>query len=234
MHKAVVLVSGGVNSLVAAAAAREQYEPALLHVGWGHRSDTREAACFEQIAATLKIEQARTADLNCFLTIGNGARVSKRQAIEDADALSPGDVTTPPSFSLGLLPSLLSLAAAWAASLSARRIIIGTCENPGTLAVDHAHLYPDYRREFMQAFNLMLQYGKPRERELLVEAPLLELSRAEIVKLGDVMGVPFEHTWSCFSSSDEPCGRCLGCANRTNGFLQAGIPDPLLAAAVSR
>jgi 7-cyano-7-deazaguanine synthase len=234
MHKAVVLVSGGVNSLVAAAAARQQYELALLHVAWGHRSAARERACFDEIAAHLKTEQTRVAEIDCLLTLAGGARVNKRLAIEDASTISAGDAVAPPSFSFGVLPALLSLAAAWAGNLGARRIILGTGENHGTSPIPISHLYPDHRREFVQAFNLMLQYAKPRDRELFVETPLLELTRPEVVKLGDVMGVPFEHTWSCFAESDEPCGRCLGCTNRTAGFLQAGVPDPLLLIQVGK
>src|SRR5438093_475761 len=83
---------------------------------------------------------------------------------------------------------------------AAVRIIIGTSEDHSTSKIPISHLYPDYRREFLQSFNLVLQYGKTRDQELAIEAPLLELSRAEVVKLGDLMGVPFEHTWSCFAN----------------------------------
>ena len=93
-----------------------------------------------------------------------------------------------------------------------------------------SHLYPDYRREFLQTFNLMLEYGKPSGRELLVEAPLAELTRQEIVLLGRRLKLPFEKTWSCCRTGDEPCAKCLACATRAAGFLRAGIPDPLLLA----
>ena len=71
------------------------------------------------------------------------------------------------------------------------------------------------------------------KQELTVEAPLLELNRAEVIKLGDLMDVPFEKTWSCYVNNDTPCKRCLGCVSRISGFLKAGRPDPLLAQPVA-
>ncbi len=231
MNKAVILASGGLNSTVAAAAAREQYEPALLHVAWGHRTAERELACFNQIAKSLNIEQTRIADLTCLATLGNNARVNRKIGVEDSHALGQ---ETPATFALGLMPTLLSVAAAWAGGIGATRIIVGIRESHGLARPGVGTLYPDYRREFIQTFNLMLQYARPSNRELAVEAPLLELTRAEVVKLGNLMNVPFEQTWSCYTSNDEPCGRCLACTTRAAGFLKAVIPDPLLLETASK
>src|SRR5436305_1863928 len=132
MEKAVVLVSGGVGSLVAAATAREQYELALLHVGWGHRSAERERACFDHLSGWLRSDQTRTVDLGCMQLIAAGARVAKRHALEDAGTLSADSVGPPPSFTPGLMPTLLSLSATWAAQIGARRIIVGSSENHAT------------------------------------------------------------------------------------------------------
>ena len=74
----------------------------------------------------------------------------------------------------------------------------------------------------------MLQYAKPSDRDLLVEAPLMDLNRAEVLKLGQRLRIPFEHTWTCYSSNTAPCHRCIACVNRESGFLQAGIADPLV------
>ncbi|HOB75921.1 MAG TPA: 7-cyano-7-deazaguanine synthase [Phycisphaerae bacterium] len=231
MDRAVILLSGGINSAVAAAIAREHYEPALMHVAWGHRTAERELACFEQLAAALRVERTMVAELPCMPTFGGNARVSKRLAIDDANALGKD---TPATFALGLMPAMLSLAAAWAGSIGAKRIVVGTSEDyrlPGpTMSV----IYPDYRHEFVQVFNLMLEYAKPAGRELTVEAPLIDLARLEVIKLGHRLNVPWEKTWSCYRSNDAPCGRCLGCANRMNSFLKAGIADPLLLEPAAR
>lgn len=225
METAVVLVSGGINSAVAAAAAREQYDAALLHVGWGHRTAERELIAFQQIAAALRIERTLVADLNCLASIGGNARTSKRLAVEDAQTLGR---TTPATFMTGLMPSMLSVAVSWAGVLGAKRVIVGISENHGVPGPLISELYPDRRREFIQAYNLMLHYAKPSQRELLVEAPLLEMSRVEVLRLGEQCGVPFDKTWSCYRSIETPCGRCHPCVTRIAGFMQAKMPDPLL------
>ena len=225
MDRAIVLLSGGINSTVAAAVAREKYELALLHIAWAHRAAERELAAFEQIAASMQIEQTLVAELQCMAIFGGNSRVSKRIPIEDADTLANN---TPATFMLGLMPSMLSLAASWAGSIKAKRIILGISENHRTPGPAISELYPDYRRDFIQVFNLMLQYAKPPDRDLIVEAPLIDLSRSEVVQLGKRLKVPFDQTWSCYGNNNQPCGRCLACVTRAIGFLKTRIPDPLL------
>jgi 7-cyano-7-deazaguanine synthase len=225
MDRAVVLLSGGINSTVAAAIVREQCELALLHVAWGHRTAERELTAFQDIAEILKAEQNFVAELSCMAMIGGNARASRRMAIEDANVVGRGIPTT---FAFGLLPTMMSMAVAWAASIRARRIVVGISEDHGTGPTPIGKLYPDRRRDFVQAFNLMLQYAKPTDRDLIVEAPFIDLTRAEVVKLGQRLKVPFESTWSCYSSNKTPCHRCIACTTRQMGFLQAGVPDPLV------
>jgi 7-cyano-7-deazaguanine synthase len=225
MDKAIVLVSGGINSAVVASVAREQYEIHLLHAGWGHRAAERELTCFEQAAGFLRVDRTMVADLACLGSLANNSRTSRKMAMEDVSALGR---EVPSTFVLGLMPTMLSLAAAWAGSVGAKRIVIGTSEDYSVPGPAISQLYPDYRREFLQTVNLMLAYGKPAGRELLVEAPLAELTRQEVILLGRRLKVPFESTWSCYRNNDEPCGKCLGCASRAAGFLRAGIPDPVM------
>jgi len=225
MDRAVVLLSGGINSTVAAAVAREKYELALLHIAWAHRTAERELAAFEQIAAAMQIEKTLVADLHCLAIFGGSSRVSKRLPIEDANTLGRN---VPATFMLGLMPSMISLAAAWAGSIKAKRILLGISEDHRTSGPAISELYPDYRRDFLQVFNLMLHYAKPPERDLIVEAPLIDLSRPEVVRLGEQLKVPFDKTWSCYGNNNQPCGRCLACVTRATGFLKAGVPDPLL------
>ena len=157
--------------------------------------------------------------------IGANARTSRRLSIEDAGVVGR---SIPATFAFGLLPGMLSLAAAWAGSIRAPRVVLGVSENHGTTTTPISKIYPDRRREFVQAFNLMLQYAKPADRNLFVEAPLIDLPRADVVKLGHRLHVPFDRTWTCYSSNTAPCHRCIACVNRESGFLQAGIPDPLV------
>jgi 7-cyano-7-deazaguanine synthase len=215
--KAVVLVSGGINSSVAAAVAREKYECALLHVSWGHRAAEQEREAFEHISSILTLDS--------FTEFGGSARVSKRLAIENASALR-GDI--PLTFTLGLMPTMLSMATAWAGALKAKRIIVGTSEHHGVPGPVISDLYPDYRHEFIQSMNLLLHYCKPKAMPLVVEAPLIEMNRAEVIKLGQRFHIPYERTWSCYEGNSTPCRLCLACATRAAGFVQSGQPDPLL------
>lgn len=225
MDKAVVLVSGGVNSAVLAAAAREEYECHLLHVAWGHRAAERELLAFEQLAAHFRTDKTMVAELSCLAAFGGNSRSSKRVQMEEVLTLGQD---TPSTFVLGLMPCILSLAASWASSLGAKRILVGTSEDHDIPGPVISHIYPDYRRDFVQVFNLMLEYAKPSGLELMVEVPLAELTRQEVVSLGRKLKVPFDKTWSCYRSNEEPCGKCLGCASRAGGFLRACCPDPLL------
>ena len=223
--KAIILTSGGINSAVAAAVAKEQYTAVLLHIAWGHRAADREPIAFEQTAANLKIEKTMVAEMSSLAMFGGNARVSRRIAVEDAVTLGS---EAPATFMLGLMPSMLSVAATWAGAIGATKIIVGISENHGVAGPTISELYPDRRREFLQSFNLMLQYSKPANRLLLVEAPLLDLSRAEVIRLGERLGVRYDSTWSCYRNSDTPCGRCHPCTTRAAGFMRSGIPDPLL------
>ncbi|HOQ87948.1 MAG TPA: 7-cyano-7-deazaguanine synthase [Phycisphaerae bacterium] len=225
MDKAVVLVSGGLNSAVLAAIAREQYEEHLLHVAWGHRAAERERSCFEAIAAHLRIERTLTADLGWIASLGGNSRTSRKIPMEEPTSLGK---EVPSTFVLGLVPAMLAAAATWAGAIGAKRILIGTSEDHGVPGPAMSSFYPDYRREFVQTFNLMLEYAKPHGRELLVEAPLAELARQEVVLLAKRLKLPVEKTWSCYRDNDEPCGKCVGCTTRAAGFLRANIPDPLL------
>lgn len=224
MDKAVVLVSGGINSAVAAAVAREHYETSALHFSWGHRCAGRERAAFEEVTSFLDFDKKLVLDFEQLGEIGANARVNRRMAIEDAATLTQA---TPATFAAGVLPAMLSVAAAWADRLNAARIIVGLSEDHRVPLPPVSKLYPDHRIEFIQAFSLMLRYALPAERGITVEAPLMELSRSEIVLLGNNLGVPFAKTWSCYTNSDTPCGRCRPCVTRTAGFLEARVPDPL-------
>ena len=112
MDKAIILTSGGINSTVAAALARERYDPYLLHVAWGHRTADRELAAFEQTAVALDLKNTLVVELSAMAVFGGNARVSKRYPMEDAATLGR---QTPATFAPGLMPAMLSLAASWAA-----------------------------------------------------------------------------------------------------------------------
>ncbi len=222
--KAIVLCSGGLNSAVMAAVAQQENTLAMLHVRFGHRAADRESQFFDRQVDQLDPAQHLAIDMPHFATIGGNARVSKKYALEDARAISDGKSN---GYVPGMVGSLLSAAFSWASVIGAQRILIGLSEDLGPPGPRTSTIYPDYSREVVELCNqafAMASVAKP----ISIEAPMIDLQRSDIIKLGRRANAPFEYTWSCLSNGEEPCGACIGCATRARGFVDAGIPDPLL------
>ncbi len=220
---AVVLCSGGLNSAVAAKVAAAEYVITLLHVRFPHRSSTREEAGFKQLVEALQPEKHLTIDMGHFAQIGGNARVSKKMQIEDAMAIGESGAHT---YIPGMIGTMIGAAFNWADVIRATRIVVGVTEELGPPAPRLATIYPDHSREFLEITKHAYEAASPNRRVTL-DMPLIDLKRAEIIKLGLRMGAPFGHTWSCLSSNEEACGACIGCATRNRGFAEAGVPDPL-------
>lgn len=223
-EKAVVLCSGGLNSAVVTSIARLEHDVTLLHVRWGHRCQAKEQDLFERLADSLGITQRIAVDLPYFAEVSGSGRLHKRRQLEDAQAISIGQNA---SYVPGLISALLSAGFAQASAIQASKVYIGVSENLGPPAPATARLFPDYSREYLQLFNHLYLSATP-ERAISIETPVIDLARADIVRLGNRLGTPFELTWSCMAGTAEPCGRCLGCATRNRGFIDAAVPDPLL------
>lgn len=119
----------------------------------------------------------------------------------------------------------LSFAVSYAETLGAKVIFIGAN------AVDFSG-YPDCRPEFYRAFDKIIAVGTKagvQEKAIKIEAPLIHKTKAEIIRLGNCLGVPFELTWSCYQGERQPCGKCDSCYFRAKGFKEAGIKDPSLS-----
>lgn len=226
---AVVLCSGGLNSAVAAKVAAAEHLVALLHVNYPHRAANRESAAFERMIEALNPDKHLSIDMGHFAQIGGNARVSKRIQIEDAMAIGESGAHT---YIPGLVGTLIGAAFNWADVIRATRIVIGVTEELGPPAPRLATIYPDHSREFLEITRQAYELASPNRRVTL-EMPLIDLKRAEIIKLGLRMGAPFADTWSCLSSNEEACGACIGCATRNRGFAEAGVPDPLFCDAAT-
>jgi 7-cyano-7-deazaguanine synthase len=229
-EKAVVLCSGGLNSAVATSIGMKEWNVALLHVRLGHRVSAKEAELFEAQAESFAIRERLIVDMPHFAAIGGNARVSKKRQIEDAMAIGDGPSNC---YIPGLIGTLVSAAFSWASTIGATKIVLGVSENLGPPAPRTCEIYPDYSQEFLHVCNHLLGEVS-RGRPVSIVAPLVDLSRTEIVRLGQRLGTPFQLTWSCLSSTSEPCGACLGCATRQRGFLDAALPDPIMLEPVGR
>ncbi len=219
--KAVVLLSGGIDSSTALYIAREKgYECSSLIFDYGqrHRRElesakriSREAGCRYR---TLKIE----------LPWKGSSLTDKKKSVPKGRALGKMKRTIPSTYVPARNAIFLSFALSYAEALGARRIFIGAN------SVDFSG-YPDCRAPFLKAFERMAEKGTrigAAGKKVSIEAPLLSKRKSEIIKEGRRLRVPYEYTWSCYEGKQAPCGSCDSCIIRKKGFEEAGEEDPLI------
>ena len=214
---AVVLLSGGLDSCVAAAVAREVYDLALLHVNYGQRTSARELSAFEQIADYYRVEHKLTVDVDHLRRIGGSSLIDMSLQIPDCVE----EVVVPTTYVPFRNGNLLAIAVAWAEAIRAAAVYIGAHEQES--------LYPDCTAAFFVAFGEAVSAGTALKPAITIETPLLNLDKGGIVRLGADLKAPLHLTWSCYQNDEVPCGRCHSCQLRRGGFDDAGLPDPAAA-----
>ena len=219
--KAVVLVSGGMDSCVCAALAVRDCEAAALHVRYGQRTEERECRAFEAICDRLGIGERMVVRNEALAKIGGSALTDAGIAVPEADG-RPG-ARIPVTYVPFRNAHFLAAAVSWAEVRGATRVYIGAVE-PDSSG------YPDCRPAYYQAFNQVVRAGT-REGGIEIVTPLIALRKQEIVRLGLELGAPFDLTWSCYSRQDQACGVCESCVLRVRAFEAAGARDPLPYAA---
>jgi 7-cyano-7-deazaguanine synthase len=219
MDKAICLVSGGLDSTVAATWAGREYGLYALHISYGQRASARERQAAEAVARHLRAREFRASDLAWLRELGHSALTDRALSVPRGRISQQGEVpVTQVPFRNGIL---LALGAAWAEAIDARAVIIGAVE-------EDSSGYPDCRELFLVAFERALALGVKPNREIRVVAPLLHKRKAEIVRMGAELNAPLHLTWSCYEKGPVACGQCESCLLRGRGFREAGIPDPLL------
>jgi 7-cyano-7-deazaguanine synthase len=217
---AVVMLSGGMDSLVAAGlAVQVGFELALIHFNYGQRTEEAELRAFRRIAEYFGVpaERRLVAHTNFFAIAGGSALTTGSIAVPAADLSSK---TIPITYVPFRNAVLLSMAVGWAEVLGARAVYYGA------VSADSSG-YPDCRASFVEAFNRLVDQGTRPESAIEVRAPLVDMTKADIVRLASKMGLPLGMTWSCYSRNDLACGACDSCALRLRGFKEAGLEDPL-------
>ena len=216
---AVVLASGGMDSCVLCALGAQQHELAMLHANYGQRTMGREKRAFDAIADFYHVPARRrlTVDLGHLAAIGGSALTDPTIPVPEGQLGREG---IPVSYVPFRNANLLSAATSWAEVLGATSIFFGAME-------EDSSGYPDCRGAFIEAFNRVIQAGTRPETRIEVVAPLLHLTKADVVRLGVKLGAPFHLTWSCYQAEDAACGRCDSCLLRLRGFRDAGVPDPI-------
>jgi 7-cyano-7-deazaguanine synthase len=221
--RAIVLLSGGLDSATAAAIAKaDGFELYALTVAYGqrHRCEIDSARA---VARALGV--ARHVELQVDLSAFGGSALTDAIAVPKDRDLDSRDI--PSTYVPARNTVFLSLALAWAETLGARDIFIGVN------ALDYSG-YPDCRPEFVEAFERLAGLATKTGVEgaaLAVHAPLIRMTKAEIIRRGLELGVDYGITHSCYDpdASGRPCGHCDSCLLRARGFAEAGVADPALA-----
>lgn len=218
--RAVVLLSGGLDSTTAAAWAQaEGHDLYALSFDYGQRHK-RELASARKVAKALGAREHRILKVPLG-ALGGSALTDKAIAVPKAGKVIGNKI--PSTYVPARNTVFLSLGLAYAEIVGAEAIVIGAN------ALDYSG-YPDCRPEYLAAFermaNLATKAGVEGARLRLL-APLVELSKADIVRLAAKLAAPLELTWSCYTGGRKPCGTCESCVLRRKGFEAAGVPDPV-------
>lgn len=219
--RAVVLLSGGMDSCVCAALAVRDHQPvAAVHISYGQRTEERERKSFLAICRRLNIHDQLVVRNEALRAIGGSALTDKGIVVPTADALGHGIPVTYVPFRNA---HFLAVAVSWAEVLGAEKVYIGAVE-PDSSG------YPDCRPAYYKAYNAVIQAGT-KEGQIEIVTPLIAMRKAEIVGLGLELDAPFDLTWSCYSRDDQACGVCDSCVLRLRAFAAAGVKDPIAYAA---
>jgi 7-cyano-7-deazaguanine synthase len=215
---AVALISGGMDSAVALAMTlKEGFAAAGLHLNYGQKTEKREERAFHEICDFYGIRQRLVVSLPYFKQIGGSSLTDERIPVSTAGIDSS---TIPTSYVPFRNAHGLSIAASWGEVLGASRIVIGAVE-------EDSSGYPDCREVFYKAFGKAIDLGTKPETKIEIATPVIHFSKAEIIRKGGELGVPFHLTWSCYQNEDLACGVCDSCRLRLKGFVQTGMEDPI-------
>jgi 7-cyano-7-deazaguanine synthase len=225
--KAVVLLSGGMDSCVTAAIARLAHDLALLHASYGQRTARRERRAFEAIADFYGVSERLVVELNYFPAIGASALTDSRIAVPEQGHLPSGaahDVLHTSEIPVTYVPfrnaHFLSVAVSWAEAIGANAVYVGA-------VAEDSSGYPDCRPEYYRVFQELVKVGTRPETHIEIATPVIGLRKREIIQRGIELTAPLHLTWSCYQGEDFACGVCDSCVLRLRAFAQAGRTDPI-------
>jgi 7-cyano-7-deazaguanine synthase len=219
--RAIVLLSGGMDSCVCAALAARDHHAAAIHVSYGQRTEERERRAFEGICDRLGIRERLVIRNEVFRAIGGSALTDPNIAVPESHAIGAEIPVTYVPFRNA---HFLSAAVSWAEVLGAQKVYIGAVEQDSSG-------YPDCRPAYYEAFNRVVKEGT-KEGRIEIVTPLIAMRKAAIVRLGLELGAPLDLTWSCYSREDRACGVCDSCVLRLRAFREADAVDRIPYAAV--
>ncbi len=214
--RAIVLLSGGMDSCVCAALAARDFDAAAVHISYGQRTEERERKSFLDICDRLGIHDRLVVRNEALRAIGGSALTDSSIAVPAGHAIGRDIPVTYVPFRNA---HFLSVAVSWAEVLGAEKIYIGAVEQDSSG-------YPDCRPAYYAAFNQVIRQGT-KEGSIKIVTPLISLRKHQIVSLGLELGAPLDLTWSCYSQEDRACGVCDSCVLRLRAFQEAGARDQI-------
>jgi len=216
-ERAIVLVSGGLDSCVCLAEAVLEFDVAVLHLNYGQRTERSELAAFTALADHFGIQDRLVVDISYLHDIGGSSLTDAARPVETG---LPGNEGVPSTYVPFRNANILAIAVSWGEVIGARALFIGAVEEDGSG-------YPDCTAEFYAAFAAVVATGTRPETRLEIRTPLLTSNKADIVRRGLELGAPLSLTWSCYVEENEACGECESCLQRLRGFDLAGVEDPV-------
>jgi len=218
--RAVVLLSGGMDSCVCAALAARDFNAAALHISYGQRTEERERRSFLEICDRLGIRERLVVRNEALRAIGGSALTDPKIAVPESP-IERGTIghEIPITYVPFRNAHFLAAAVSWAEVLGAEKIYIGAVEQDSSG-------YPDCRPAYYRAFNEVVKTGT-KDGRIEIVTPLIAKRKHEIVILGLELGAPLDLTWSCYSREDRACGVCDSCVLRIRAFQEAGAADPI-------
>jgi len=229
--KAVVLLSGGMDSCVTAAIAHETHQLALVHASYGQRTERRERQSFEEISDFYSVKDRLVVRLDHLSQIGGSALTDKRIAVPERVRAPLGarqiEVENPSGgneIPVTYVPfrnaHFLAVAVSWAEVIGASAIFIGA-------VAEDSSGYPDCRPAYYRVFQQLVREGTRPETQIEIVTPVIGMRKREIIQRGIELGAPLDRTWSCYQFDDEACGSCDSCRLRLKAFMEAGVTDPI-------
>jgi 7-cyano-7-deazaguanine synthase len=218
--KAVVLLSGGMDSCVTTAIANRTHRLALLHASYGQRTERRERRAFEEIGDFYGVRERLVVRFDAFAQIGGSALTDERIVVPESGAALAPEAGIPITYVPFRNAHFLSAAVSWAEVIGATAIFVGA-------VAEDSSGYPDCRPEYYRAFEAVIREGTRPETHIEIVTPVIAMKKSEIIRRGAELGAPLDRTWSCYQFDDEACGTCDSCRLRVRAFGEAGLRDPI-------
>jgi 7-cyano-7-deazaguanine synthase len=217
--RAVLGLSGGMDSSVCAALAARDYDVFAIHFSYGQRTEARELHSAQEVARIVGVKELLHLKIDLFRRIGGSALTDASIAVPVAGDEAAIGNEVPVTYVPFRNAHFLSAAVSWAEVLGAETVFIGAVEQDSSG-------YPDCRPAYYDAFNQLIKMGT-KDGQIRVVTPLIEMRKSEIVRLGVELGAPFHVSWSCYSGETKACGVCESCVLRLRAFREVGAVDPI-------